>query len=31
MEGSKIVQEGEGLWKIGKIKVKGKKCELRIG
>jgi hypothetical protein len=30
-EVSKTVQEGEGLWKIGKMKVKGKRCELRIG
>lgn len=25
------MQEGEGLWKIGRVKIKGKKCELRIG
>ena len=30
-EVTKTVQEGEGLWKIGRIKVKGKKCELQIG
>lgn len=23
---TKTVQEGEGLWKIGRIKVKGKRC-----
>lgn len=30
-EPTKTVQEGEGVWKIGRIKVKGKRCELRIG
>lgn len=30
-ETSKTVQEGDGLWKIGKMKVKGKRCELIIG
>jgi hypothetical protein len=30
-EGSKRVNEGEGVWRVGRVKVKGGVCELAVG
>lgn len=30
-EGSKRVNEGEGVWRVGRVKVRGRQCELRVG
>lgn len=28
---SKTIEEGEGLWRVGKMKVKGRRCQLKVG